>query len=339
MADQAIDAIIAAAPGHTPGTRPIHAPGIGVTGHFQASDVARLFSDAVHFSGRPVPATVRFSNGTGSVEEPDSAPLVRGMAVRFHLGGPSTGEGGLPHEGEATDMVCMTLPVFFTRTVDDFMDFLDSVRQTPVRPTPRWPTRWWNSVAGGLRLQPGPSRPPHAGEAGALEFANRYPPARQSIVALTALSVPQSYATCTYHAVHAFVLTAGDRITAVRFRWEPVAGVRSAATGTEGDFLRQELRDRLSRGPAEFVLRMQVGEQGDDTSDPTKPWPEARRRVVMGHLRLEAVAGDQIGENERMTFDPTRLVPGIGLSDDAILRSRHEVYERSSARRQALSPG
>lgn len=334
-ADAAIDAIIAAAGDHIPGTRPIHAPGIGAIGRFQASEVASSFSDAAHLSGRPVPVTVRFSNGTGSAHDVDSDPLVRGMALRFHLGDVTTDVHGVMRGTDEADMVCMTLPVFFTRTVDDFMDFLESVRNVPMRPTP-----WWRTVVNGLRLSPGPSRPLRPGEPGAYEFANRYVPARQAVVWLTSLSVPQSYVTSVYHAVHAFVLTTGERPTSVRFRWEPVAGVRSAATGTKGNFLPQELRDRLARGPTEFVLRMQVAEQGDDTSDPTTPWPEARRRVVMGHLRVDAVGADQVEGNERMTFDPTRLVPGIAMSDDPILRSRGEVYERSFARRLAVTtPG
>jgi len=329
-ADAVIDAIIADAPGHAAGTRPIHAPGIAVTGRFQASDVAAGFTDAAHFSGRPVPVTVRFSNGTGSTREPDSSPLVRGMAVRFHLGEVTTDDHGVVAGTETADMVCMTLPVFFTRTPERFMEFLDAARPAPAKPTSPW-----RKVLDAVRLQPGPSRPPAPGEAGAVEFANRYPPARQSMVALTALAVPESYVTWSYHAVHAFVLTAGGRETAGRFHWEPVAGLRPAAAGTEGDYLRKELRERLARGPAGFVLRMQVAEQGDDTSDPTTPWPVSRRRVVMGHLRLDQMVADQVNGCERLGFDPTRLVPGIGLSDDPVLWARGPAYRRSLERRLA----
>lgn len=332
-ADAVIDAMIADAPGHMVGTRPIHAPGIAVTGRFRASDVAADFTGAAHFSGRPVPVTVRFSNGTGSMEEADSKFLVRGMAVRFHLGEVTTDQHGVLAGAETVDMVCMTLPVFFTRTVESFMAFLQAARPVPVAPTSRW-----RKALDALRLEPGPPRPLGPGEAGAFAFANRYPPARQAMVDLSAISVPESYVTCAYRPVHAFLLTKGGKATAVRFRWEPVAGVRPAARGTEGDFLQQELRERLARGPAGFVLRMQVAEQGDDTSDPTTPWPESRRRVVMGHLRVDRVTADQVNGNERLGFDPTRLVPGIGLSDDPILLARSPMYARSRDRRMALPP-
>jgi len=321
-ADGVIDAIVAVAPSHTPGTRPIHAPGVGATGVFQATDVASSFTEAAHFSGPPVPVTVRFSNGTGSMAEADNEPVVRGLATRFHLAG-----------GTIVDMVAMTLPVFFTRTMESFMDFLGAVRPDPVPPTPKW-----RKALDALRLQPGPSRPLRPGEPGAIRFANGHPEARQAVVGLTALAVPQSYVTCTYHAVHAFVLTAGGTATAVRFRWEPIAGVRPAADDVKPIYLEEELRGRLARGPAEFVLRMQVAEHGDDTSDPTKSWPESRKRVVMGHLRVDAMVDDQRADNERLDFNPTRLVPGIAMSDDPILRARQEAYRRSAERRLSTPP-
>lgn len=321
--DQLIDVIAGSSRGHVPGDRPIHAPGIGVTGTFQATDVAARYSDAAHFSGRRVPVSVRFSNGVVDRHEPDSDRVVRGMAVRFHLGG-----------GVDTDLVCMTLPVFFARTIPEFRAFVAAVSAPP--PPPPSLAR---KLVALLRLSP----PLPADDMPAVRFADDNPYARQAIVGLAALPVPRSYAACTYHAVHAYRLTAGDRATWARFRWEPSGGVRPVATGPgvappPPFYLQQELRDRLARGPAELVLRMQVAEAGDDTSDPTTPWPERRRRVVLGHLEIDAVAPDQVVGNEALGFDPTRVVPGIELSDDPILQARSAVYRRSAERRLADPP-
>jgi catalase len=314
--DELIDAIAAAGPGHVPGTRPVHAPGIGVTGSFQATDVAARYSDAAHFSGRPVPVRVRFSNGVVSAKVPDSADVVRGMAIKFHLDG-----------GRETDMVCMTLPVFFARTVEEFRAFVAAISEPRGRPAP-----WWRKVGGLLKLSP--VLAPDA--VAAVAFADRHPDARQAVVGLAALPVPESYVTCTYHAVHAFRLTAGERVTYGRFRWEPSAGVWPRASDAKpGDYLQDELRRRLATGPAELVLRMQVAEEGDDTSDPTTPWSERRRRVAMGHLQVDAVAPDQVAGAEALQFNPARLVPGISVGDDPILAARDEVYRRSAGRRGA----
>ena len=78
--------------------RPVHAIGIGATGAFVASQVARDFCVAEHFQGGRIPVTVRFSNGSGNAVEHDGWSDVRGMATRFQL--PS---------GAATDLIAMTI--------------------------------------------------------------------------------------------------------------------------------------------------------------------------------------------------------------------------------------
>lgn len=330
FADAAVDGIAAAFPNHQPGTRPIHAPAITATGWFEGSPVAPLYTDAAHFAGGQVPVTVRFSNGTGNAREPDSVPVVRGMAVRFHLGDVTTDEHGVLHGTVETDMVCMGLPVFFVKTVDRFLELTRAAAPVPVPPTPLW-----RKIHEAILLRT-PLRPLEPGDIGMTEFANRYPPARLSVIMSNSPFVPESYATCSYRPVHAFVLRAGPETRWGRFTWEPVAGVRSAAADAEGDFLHRELRDRLARAPAELVLRMMVADQGDDTSDPTTEWTKAaRKRIVMGHLWVDAIAPDQLRAGELRGFDPTRLVPGIEVSDDEILRVRSEVYRRSHERRVA----
>jgi len=317
-ADDLIADVLRASPDHQPGTRPIHAPGIAVTGVFQATDAAARYSIAQHFSGQAVQVTVRFSNGTGQPGVADAdAELVRGMAIRFHLG---TGS-----QRSETDMVCMTLPVFFVKTVDRFSEFARMA--TPVAGTPQ---PWWRMQLNKLALRSVPADPPPgivSAAAGLFDFARRYPPAAPAVVQAGLLSAPESYSTCSYHAVHAFVVTAGDgRSRAVRFHWEPVDGIRAAAADTKGDYLQNELEDRLDQSAVEFVLRMQLGEQGDDTADPTRAWPVTRPRVVMGHLLLDTLAGSAA---EHLSFNPARLPPGIALSDDPILAARDPVYQRS----------
>lgn len=332
VADQLIDDLERACPAHRRGTRPIHAPGIAVTGWFQASSVASSFSSAAHFSGAPVPVTVRFSNGTGDADEADGGPLVRGMATKFHLGAVWRDEWGVQRSDLETDVVAMTLPVFFTNSVDRFREFVVAATPAPPRGVPRW-----RRLLETLRLEtPYPSPPagiPSA-EQGTFDFADSYPPAAAAVAMLATKFVPESYTTSSYHAVHAFRLTAPDGTTrSVRFRWEPVAGVQTAPAGAQGNFLREGLEDWIGTGRAELVLRIQVAEQGDDTSNPMRPWPSRRPLVVMGQLRLTEVVQDQYHGCELLSFNPTRLVPGIGLSDDPTLALRGEVYDRSATRR------
>ena len=63
-------------------------------------------------AGEPVPVTARFSNGGGEPAIPDYAKEGRGLAVKFYL-----------PDGSKTDIVALSLPCFFVRTPEDFLDF------------------------------------------------------------------------------------------------------------------------------------------------------------------------------------------------------------------------
>src|SRR5450631_3752729 len=103
MAEELVDVLVL--PDGRPDLRPVHAIGIGATGYFEASDVARDYSIAEHFQGERIPVTVRFSNGSGSAVERDGWSDVRGMATQFRLA-----------NGAETDLIAMTLPAFFAPT-------------------------------------------------------------------------------------------------------------------------------------------------------------------------------------------------------------------------------
>jgi catalase len=334
LAEELVDELVRACPAYRPGTRPIHAPGTAATGWFSATPAASTFTVAAHFAGGRVPVTVRYSNGTGDLDEPDTKPQVRGMAVKFHLGEVTRDEWGVMHADVETDLIAMTLPTFFARSVDHFRQFVAAA--TPVLPAGR--SRWQKLVAA-LRLDTPYPTPPlgvASSDQGIFEFAAEYPEAAAAVAYLSGQSVPESYATCSYHAVHAFLLTDVDGATrAARFHWEPVDGVQSASAPTGACFLRRGLPERVRDGHAEFVLRMQLAEPGDDVTDPTRPWPLRRPRVVMGQLRLTDVPADQLHGCELLSFNPTRLVPGMAVSADPLLAIRGPAYDHSYRRRLA----
>src|SRR5919197_1956486 len=104
LAEQAVDAINAVSGAH-PGHRAAHAKGTLMAAPFTASPEASRLTRAAHMKGEPVRATVRFSNGGGNPKVPDYAAEGRGMAVKLYLA-----------DGSRTDMVGLSLPVFFVRT-------------------------------------------------------------------------------------------------------------------------------------------------------------------------------------------------------------------------------
>ncbi len=324
IGQQLVDAVLADFPDHKPGTRAVHSNGIGVVGHFKASDVARDYCRAEHFQGDVIPATIRFSNGSGSPVVHDGWPDARGMAVRFHL--PS---------GAATDLVAMTLREFVSPTVDEFLAFSRAGRPQPVAPQ-----SGWRKMLDMLALKP-PLPDPLPGQTesnvvGSLNFANDHRSAQLAVFDTSVSAAPVSYARATYNAIHTFVLTGPDgRHRHVRFLWQPVAGVKvtDPTQPPVDQYLQQEMRDRLAEWPAAFILLMAIGEAGDALDDPTIPFNLKRIRVVMGTLTLTAVAVDQAAGCEKLSFNPCRLVPGIDLSDDPILAARRDTYEVSRAMR------
>lgn len=283
------------------GFRAVHAKGTCCRGTFVATAEARGLCRAPHFDGSPIPVTVRFSNGSGRPTRADGAHDERGMAVKFHLPG-----------GQATDIVALTLPVFFVRTPQDFLALLEAQRPDP---------------ATG---KPDLSR--------VMRFVEDHPEAQLALGFTMMSAAPASFAGCTFHAVHAFCLSAADGSRRyARYRWIPhqAAGTLSEEqTRSLGkDYLRDDLEQRLQRGRILFDLQLQLASADDDPSDPTIPWPEERRAVVVGRLTIESSAG---GDCESMVFDPNRLVDGIEPSGDAILAARSAAYSVSHERRAGV---
>jgi catalase len=158
---------------------------------------------------------------------------------------------------------------------------------------------------------------------------------------MTALVTPVSYARIKYHAVHTFRATDPDGLERyVRLTWEPVAGVRPidpfTATSLAPDYLHTELRERLAQAPARFLLQMRIAGQGEVLDDPTVIWDDTQTRIVMGELVLTGLVADQQTDCERLSFNPTRLVPGLECSDDPVLAARRGAYEESCRRRRGI---
>jgi len=280
-----------------PGHRVLHARGVGVAGQFVSSGVAAELTRAAHLQvGVATPVVVRFSNGSADPDASDSSPDGRGMATKFRLA-----------DGSSTDIVALSLPMFFVRTVDDFVEFVRARRPDP--------------GTGEMDLDK------------VLAFLGAHPEAQAAAELSIAAPPPVGYDTVRYHSVHVFWLidTDGHR-TPVRYRWQPAAGVQGLsgeeAATRPGDYLQSGLATSLSTGSVGFDLEMVVGQAGDPTDDATSVWPEDRRSIVAGRLELHELA-----DGEALIFDPTRITDGVECSDDPILHARSAAYGVSYAQR------
>jgi catalase len=297
--DQTIDAANEVY-GHHPGFRALHAKGTLCAGTFTATPAGARLSRAAHMQGDPVKVTARVSNGGGDPGTPDYLPDVRGLALKCYL-----------PDGSRTDIVAQSAPRFPARTPEAFVELMRATVPSPSMPAKfaRFLAR--NPVAfGGL---PANAR---------------------------ALLPPASYATIRYYAVHAYawVDAAGTR-QYVRYTLvphvpePPLAPWQARRRGP--DYLQDEIRDRLARGPVRFQLELQLAEAGDPVDDPTANWPKQRRRVIAGTLELTGLETERETGGDVLVFDPVRVTDGIELSDDPILRFREHAYSASVARRTA----
>ena len=309
-------------PGHQAGTRPVHSFGVLTRGRFEPTATGQQV-----LGGTPLgcegglPVAVRFSNGRGDRERPDCTRDVRGMAVRF-----SSDE--VP-EKVFFDMICMTLPVFFNRRVADFHAL--AVAAIPPAVAPRiTPWRKLLDLANLRTRDPDPM----PGDPAVAALSVAMPEVCPALVAHFNQTPTESFATCRYHAVHAFrVVGDDDSALWLRFMWDPVANVRRSDTDAE-DYLRSELS---SRRRVQFVLRALVADQGDELADVTRPWPRSRRRLTLGHLTLDKLREDGAEEIE---YNPRHLPEGITAHpDDEIFWARGPVYAASAEFRAGVRSG
>ena len=76
-----------------------------------------------------------------------------------------------------------------------------------------------------------------------------------------------------------------------------------------------------------------LAELGDPVDDPTEAWPAERETVEVGRLELTGPETERERDGDVLVFDPTRVVDGIELTEDPILRFRHRAYAVSVERR------
>ena len=269
-------------------------------GTFASSGKAVALSKAAHFQAGSTPLTVRFSDGAPDPAVPensyDASP--RGIAIRFHLPG-----GGL------TDIVALSHNGFAVATGEEFLALQKAVAATdPSKPHP-WP------IEGFLGAHPA-----------ALKFVTEI------------RVIPASLANEAFFSNNSFLLVnaRGER-QAVRYQIIPVAGRRDLsdveAKAKSPSFLIEDLKTRLSAGPVQFRLIVQIPNPGDPTADPSLVWPEDRRTIDAGIISINSVFADSVGVEKELVFDPTHLTDGIELSDDELPALRARVYSLSVTRR------
>jgi catalase len=287
--------------GANPGFRRGHARGFCASGEFLSNGAAVPLSTAGTLAaGARSPVTARFSIAGGNPSAPENGGAARGLALSL------TAPNGDIHE-----FVLLSAPMFGATNPQSFLDLLAVVRPDPV-------TRQANVAA-------------------ITAAAATHPDWAAQGAYLRATAPSASYATTPYFGIHSFIFInqAGQR-QAARWTFEPVAG-RVGLTPEERQargpaYLEEELRGRIATGPLEWRVLLQMPEDSDAVNEPTVAWPDSRRTLEVGQLRISALTG---AECDGKMFNPTLLPDGIEASEDPILAVRAEAYAVSLTRRSS----
>jgi catalase len=265
------------------GWRPAHRYGVVWTGHFTPSGEAAGHSDFVGFRGDPFPALVRFSNLFRGHGERD----IRGMATKLML-----------PDGEVTDLVAMSAPVFPVRRSRDFLALLEALQKGPFRSLPAIVTMVASRRLSTLALLRG------------IVAAARFRDDR-----LTTFHGVQ-----TFRLVRCAGLATPPEQRPMRYRWVP------SGPGDPGTAAGSSTSDQIR-----FTLQLALGHSGwERVNDPTRPWSRDTPTVCAGELVLERIIQP---EPTQLGFNPAVLAPGIEPGDDELFSDRAGAYAVAQAAR------
>ncbi len=149
-----------------------------------------------------------------------------------------------------------------------------------------------------------------------------------------------SFAQEQYNSLNSFIFTnAAGQDQAVRWSFVPAAQPEAVSPdqlkARGDDFLDADITQRVHSAPQKWTLVVTVANPGDPTADPSKAWPEDRRKVEAGTLVVNAIEPEPDGPCRDLNFDPTVLPPGMHVSDDPFPAARSAAYAVSFNRRTA----
>jgi catalase len=286
--------------------RNVHAKGGGAFGHFEVTDDVSAFTKAAVFQpGTKTETLLRFSTVAGEQGSADTVRDPRGFALKFY-----TSEGNY-------DLVGNNTPIFFIRDPIKFPHFIRSQKRLP------------DSGVRDNNMQ--------------WDFWTLNPESAHQVTFLfTDRGIPKTWRNMDGFGSHTYlwVNAAGERFW-VKYHFKTDQGIQTltadeaaAIVSDDADFHRRDLFQAIKRGEyPSWTVSVQVMPYADapgyrfNPFDLTKVWPHGDyplRRV--GRLVLDRNPENFFAQIEQAAFEPSNLVPGIGVSPDKMLLGRMFAY-------------
>ena len=295
--------------------RRMHAKGSGAFGKFTVTGDITRFTSASLFSkiGKETPVLVRFSTVAGERGAADAERDIRGFAIKFY-----TDEGNW-------DLVGNNTPVFFIRDPLRFPDLNHAVKRDPKTNMRSAQNNWdfWTMIPEALH---------------------------QVTIVMSDRGIPKSYRHMHGFGSHTFSMinSEGER-TWVKYHLRTQQGIENITdeqaeeiVGRDRESNQRDLFESIERG--EFprwtmYIQVMTEEQAEgyheNPFDITKVWPHGEFPLIeVGVLELNRNPDNYFAQIEQAAFNPTNLVPGLGLSPDKLLQGR--IFSYGDAQRYRL---
>ena len=103
------------------------------------------------------------------------------------------------------------------------------------------------------------------------------------------------------------------------------------------NYLEDEIRQRVARGPVQFKVVLQLAAPGDKIDDPSVAWASTNKITTLGTLTVASVVPDSEATERALLFLPALLPVGIE-SADPMIHFRNKTYPVSYERRHQSQP-
>lgn len=295
--------------------RRMHAKGSGAFGTFTVTNDITKYTKAKIFSeiGKKTDLFVRFSTVAGERGAADAERDIRGFATKFY-----TEEGNW-------DLVGNNTPVFFIRDPLKFPDLNHAVKRDPYTNMRSAQNNWdfWTLIPEALH---------------------------QVTIVMSDRGIPASYRHMHGFGSHTFsMINSENKRTWVKFHLLTQQGIKNLSDqeaaeiiGKDRESHQNDLLTSIEKGDfprwtmyIQVMTEKQADEYKENPFDITKVWSHKDFPLIeVGVMELNRNPENYFADVEQAAFNPSSIVPGIGLSPDKLLQGR--LFSYGDAQRYRL---